>query len=186
MRLYTFVNCYLSPFQHGVQTAHVVSELFAHYDSDWKWQEQRKRLWDWAKNHKTIIVLAGGDSATLAQTFEELSSRSGEFPIARFHEDERSLNGAMTAFGIILPERVYRTAALFRDLSRLRSSHHERFEDLKHVDVWEDPETGAPALFRMATPDDQGGAQAWISAKDGIISSAEVEIINILNRFPLA
>ncbi len=53
MKLYSFVNRYLIPIQKGIQTAHMVSEMFQE-------NENNKLLLDWAQNHKTIIMLDGG------------------------------------------------------------------------------------------------------------------------------
>jgi len=36
-------------------------------------------------------------------------------PVVKFHEDEQSLNGALTAVGIILPETAYENAKSLRE-----------------------------------------------------------------------
>ena len=54
-RLYTFVaGLYLSELQKGLQTAHVVGELFA--DTELL-SKQRDALLNWAQTDKTIIIL---------------------------------------------------------------------------------------------------------------------------------
>lgn len=106
MRLYSFVNYYLSPIQHGIQTAHCVSELSWMYKFNTK---QAKAYYDWAKNHKTVVVLNGGNSLALDTTYWRLSAFSEQLklPVTRFYEDEQSLNRALTAVAIILPENLY-------------------------------------------------------------------------------
>lgn len=58
LRLYSFTNYYLSDLQKGLQTAHLVSEMFTKYVTG----KHKKMLFEWATNHKTIIILNGGNS----------------------------------------------------------------------------------------------------------------------------
>ena len=113
MRLYSFVNFYLSPLQHGLQTAHCVSELSCRYGVYSKRHDMYKK---WAEDHKTIIILNGGNAQSLEDTYTRLVSWADEleFPVVKFHEDERSLNGALTSVACVLPEDWY-GAQLFLD-----------------------------------------------------------------------
>lgn len=105
MRLYAFVNYYLSPLQHGLQTAHLVSELFAQHLIG---SELNCQVGKWALYHKTIIILKGGNSKEIADFYAgRLFPLRDKFPTAIFYEDHQSLNGAATAAGIILPEELY-------------------------------------------------------------------------------
>lgn len=107
MRLYTFTNYYLSPLQLGLQTAHVVSDLFALHP-------ENRGLQVWAAVHKTIIILNGGNSAdidTLGVQLDTLANKLG-LVAATFHEDSSSLNHAATACGIIVPPNIYEFAAV--------------------------------------------------------------------------
>lgn len=104
MRLYTFVNYYLSSIQQGVQTAHVVSELSLKGGDMYR---------EWAANHKTIIILNGGNNAELVDLRGFISGVT-TYPNAAFYEDGQSLGGMMTAHGIILPELVYNEMAEYR------------------------------------------------------------------------
>lgn len=107
MRLYTFVNHYLSPIQHGIQTAHVVSELFNRYmNRTFYGTPLCDTLMEWSLNHKTIIVLNGGFSSNLQNIYQVLSENH-PYPVATFNEGQDELNGALTAVGIVLPEKVY-------------------------------------------------------------------------------
>ncbi len=114
MRLYTFVNYYLSPIQHGIQTAHVVSELSVKYYNP---SSHHYMLYDWAKNHKTIIVLNGGNQANLQEILLFLSDPDNQYPYTHFCEDEQSLNNALTCVGIVIPEYVYEAASEIRSLN---------------------------------------------------------------------
>lgn len=107
MRLYTFVNMYLSPIQHGIQTAHIVSDLFIKYASnDIYLDNARENLYDWAENHKTIIVKNGGFASNLINIYDQISNQN-LYPCAIFREGSDELNSTVTAVGIVLPERVY-------------------------------------------------------------------------------
>ena len=107
MRLYTFTNLYLSSLQCGLQTAHVVAELFNNTNGS-----QLDMLEAWSYRHKTIIILNGGYSSTL----KEIDAHLGQspYPHATFHESEAALDGALTCVGVILPENVYTAAGIIR------------------------------------------------------------------------
>lgn len=114
MRLYTFSNFYLSPIQIGIQTAHVVSELFAQYC---RGEVVNARvLMDWTANHKTIICLNGGNNAGVLSTYERLEviGERLRLPYAKFHEDEQSLGGIVTCCGIVVPQTIYDHATMLR------------------------------------------------------------------------
>jgi hypothetical protein len=98
-RAYILTNYYLSQLQCGLQSAHVVSEMSL---------KNHKQYKQWAEFDKTMIILNGGNSAQLAE-FEEFCEESikNKYCWAAFREDEKSLNNALTAVGIILPESVY-------------------------------------------------------------------------------
>jgi len=98
----------LSSIQQGIQSAHCLAEMFTKYTKG----EDKKLLFDWAKNHKTMIVLNGGNSEALTEFYTLLQKPDEEdhYPFAKFNEDEQSLNNAITCVGIILPEKTYNTA----------------------------------------------------------------------------
>ena len=102
-RLYCLTNMYLSSLQKGLQTAHVVGELALNSTDD--------LFTEWAEKDKTIIVLNGGNSASLEAFEEFLSTSECVWPWAAFREDEQSLNGAITAVGVIVPESVYKNTS---------------------------------------------------------------------------
>ena len=91
---------YLSSLQKGLQTAHVVGELT---------QSRQDRVFrDWAKQDRIIIILNGGNSASLEAFEHFLTTSECDWPWAAFREDDQSLNGAITAVGVIVPETVYK------------------------------------------------------------------------------
>lgn len=103
LRLYTFVNYYLRSIQQGIQTAHVVSNLFMKYGM------VNTLLHDWAMDDKTIIVLNGGNNdgvKSIMSTFTE-HAPGLKLPFECFYEDDQSLGGIMTSVGIVLPEVMY-------------------------------------------------------------------------------
>lgn len=111
LRLYTFVNMYLSSIQQGIQSAHVAVELVNEYRR--KRGSAAKLLFDWAEHGKTMIVLNGGMASDVANSFEATDSyndKSFGYPFAAFWEEPGAIHEsrtAMTAWGIVLPPEVY-------------------------------------------------------------------------------
>ena len=112
-RFYSFTNMYVSSIQKGIQTAHAVSDMSVSLLTT----DQKAAYDTWALNDKTVIVLNGGNQAML-EVIHSLAIPFGKkhgLPVVKFHEDEQSLNGALTAVGIILSEVAYETAKSLRD-----------------------------------------------------------------------
>ena len=109
MRLYAFSNYYLSSLQQGLQTAHLVANLFCQNSGG-----TSHRLDEWARWHKTIVILNGGNSANISAISHQLSTLGAQLglPNASFCEDIESLNGAITVTGIVVPSNVYEFAAV--------------------------------------------------------------------------
>jgi len=135
MRLYTFVNMYLSHIQKGIQTAHVVHELF----NEWVGNPQELLLHEWSTRHKTIIVLNGSDCESLSEFYNFLQTSDTHFPFAKFCEDEASLGGALTCVGIVLPERIYNSVSA----SKNPNSYWSLFGEMYNLMVPSEPRTGA-------------------------------------------
>ena len=108
LRYYGFCNYYLSPLQCGLQNIHVVSEMSQYPTDDYTL---------WTHNYKTVILLNGGNQKSLEdllaffecneEIFKCLDGLDNQFKFESFREDTDSLNGCLTAVGIILPKRVY-------------------------------------------------------------------------------
>lgn len=114
MRLYTFINMYLSSIQQGIQTAHIVHELFNKYLHN-NVARPYELLYDWSENHKTIIVLNGGDAFDIDNLYHFLLKDENPYPFASFHESEDALWGVTTGVGIVLPESIYTTVEKLRE-----------------------------------------------------------------------
>jgi hypothetical protein len=102
LRLYSFVNYYLSDIQRGIQTAHLVSELSIRHSQ--RLEPYLAGVYSsWVTINKTIIVLNGGNSLQVQNIFDYLLNYCKIYPISKFNEDDQSLNGALTCCGIICP-----------------------------------------------------------------------------------
>jgi hypothetical protein len=107
MRLYSFCNQYLSSIQQGIQTAHLVSNLFNKYKNS-RGMLEYDILFKWADTHKTIIVLNGGTTENIQSIFQDLwLYQDVNLPFDKFHEDDNSLGGIITCCGIVVPEEMY-------------------------------------------------------------------------------
>jgi hypothetical protein len=125
MRAYFFGNMYLSSIQQGLQSAHVVGNLFVKYKQDCM---ARDILFDWATDHKTIILLNAGYSEEIRNLINFFGSRENKYPWAAFNEGIDALDGATTCVGIIVPENIY-------EASKVLSSRPKDFVFYQH-DVW--------------------------------------------------
>lgn len=117
MRFYGFGNYYLSSLQQGLQSAHVVGDLATASVVHGKVTEKGKVFFEWAGKHKTMVLLNGGNAASLEaifQRFKEFEDSGMHLPFAKFNEDEQSLNCALTYVGIIVEEKYYNAAAELR------------------------------------------------------------------------
>lgn len=112
MRCYTFNNMYLSSLQMGLQSAHSVAELFVRYQS--APSSTNGMLFDWAKNHKTLIVLNAGYQSTMKSLHDFCNDTKNPYPTATFNESEEAMGCMMTSISIVLPEKIYHTAARLR------------------------------------------------------------------------
>ena len=135
LRAYFFQNFYLQGIHAGIQSQHTTAEMFVKYSKPNTifFNEEdgatRDILFDWAKNHKTTIVLSGGMQKDLEEIKELLSSKENPYPWSFFNEAEFSLNGALTNVGIILPERIYN--APYTDTTSGWDEYFERYR-LEH------------------------------------------------------
>lgn len=116
MRAYFFGNMYLSSIQQGIQTAHVTAEMFCKYpNTEWTASgSPNQHLHSWANDHKTMILLNGGYLETMEDLWRFFDKDENPYPYAKFHEGLDSLGGVLTSVGIVLPEKIYLTAAAIR------------------------------------------------------------------------
>lgn len=153
LRLYTFVNFYLSSIQQGIQSAHVAVELFNEYRG--KRNAAASLLKSWAEEHKTMIVLNGGMACNVAQGYEEMALRRAStlstydkcpYPYAAFYEEPGAIHharSAITAWGIVLPSEVYdaKPVELFPSRSGFSIYSQEELEKQPNLQsaFWESP-----------------------------------------------
>lgn len=103
---------YLSDIQRGIQSAHCVTDMIYKYQVG---TIKSHIIYNWAKNHKTMILLNGGNQQSLDELYNFMSSPANSYPFGLFREDEQSLNGCLTCVSIVIPERIYYHASVLRD-----------------------------------------------------------------------
>lgn len=113
MRAYFFGNMYLSSIQQGIQALHATSEMFVKYYG--RAGDTNGMLMEWAENHKTVCLMNGGFNSTIRGLMAFFNDNENAYPWAEFHEEEDSLDGALTCVGIILSEKIYDTAKIIRN-----------------------------------------------------------------------
>jgi hypothetical protein len=155
MRYYNFGNYYLAGIHAGIQALHVVGEIWSRYGCD---SLQAKIGLDWAKNHKTAVLLNAGNAAGVAAVFslfEKWEKEGMTLPYAKFHEDEESLNGALTATGIVLPEKYYNAMGEYRSTAMYKGEEAQAkfFASLATVGFasWEIELVGALSGYGLAS-----------------------------------
>lgn len=121
MRYYGFSNFMLSSIQQGVQNFHVLGDMMVTYTTGTRASDMAARavLHQWASTHKTAIFLNGGNAAGVRAVYERLWEFGHELhlPFDKFHEDQDSLDGTMTACGIVVPTYIVDLAAVVRTAS---------------------------------------------------------------------
>lgn len=119
---------YLSSLQCGLQSAHVVAEMFIKYPyvgskhAEGLAFESPYFLHEWATDHKTMILLNGGYSESLHTLVEFFNTKDNPYPWAKFHEGQDALDGALTCVGIILPEKIYSNVEIVAEASTAYST----------------------------------------------------------------
>lgn len=110
-RAYFFVPYNISPIQCGIQAKHAFDEYLLKYGRD----NPKHIVWDYMKNHKTVIILDGGTTnnrkelgtgislGSLNQLADFLFQKNIEFS----YFEEPDLNDALTAVCFIADERVW-------------------------------------------------------------------------------
>lgn len=142
LRLYTFVNFYLSSIQQGIQSAHVVSNLFVDYRG--AKSKAAKLLWEWAEWSKTMIVLNGGMAINIEHDFlsahRAADWRTIPYPFTSFAEEAGAIHqerSACTAWGIVLPPEVYNAKPVEVFPSRVGFSALKAEELTTMTPIWE-------------------------------------------------
>ena len=95
-RMYSIILYNLSPIQQGIQSAHALIEYAQTRFHSPEYQR-------WATTDKTLIILNGGSSVTLADHMMYLSQCGIDFEVFR----EPDLYNGITAFCFLADERVW-------------------------------------------------------------------------------
>lgn len=151
LRLYCFVNFYLSSIQQGIQTGHAAVDLVRKYTAHGNplrasiTSYHEHLVEQWADNYKTFIILNGGDSVGIANA-TDLIAKNGVFPWASFSESENSLKGIQTCVAVVLPEYIFAAEKQFKEngdydwiyryeeeKSQVYSRGHQHFELVNFV-----------------------------------------------------
>lgn len=106
-RLYTFINCYLSSIQQGIQSGHILGEICLKDKQGYLSNQNSQVLRDFLAEHKTFIVCNGGNHSSIKNLYNFFNSPHNPYPWNYFKEDSESLDDILTGVGIILPEEVY-------------------------------------------------------------------------------
>jgi hypothetical protein len=107
LRLYSFVNFYLSSIQQGIQTGHCAVDLVRKYANAVHAMDVKPcdMVAEWADKHKTFIILNGGDFDGIMAA-SKVVEESG-YPFAFFHESAGALAGVRTCVSVVLPENLF-------------------------------------------------------------------------------
>lgn len=136
LRMYCIVNQYIAGIHAGIQSAHAIHEMFLRYPQ--RFCQASNQLWDWASEDKTIIVLNGGYQSKLYELYG-FASTCEDIPISSFKEEQDSLNGALTAIAMVLPEYIYDPQYC---QYMIVSADSPSLNGPVVADTWKNPETG--------------------------------------------
>lgn len=137
MRRYFFTNMYMGGIHTGIQSGHAAEEMWANVvrsflTSPTEYAEMKlKYLLDFAENHKTWIILNGGDHYKLSEFYQFLINARNPYTFSSFQEP--GLNGAITSVSVILPERMWDETATYvgNECNRLNGSSQQRQLDFE-------------------------------------------------------
>ena len=99
MRAYFWGNFYLSSIQQGIQALHTLGNMFVKYDGG----ALEPMVYEWADNHKTVVVMNGGDSNDLHEIAHIVKDQT-RYPWATFTEE--GIMDALTCVGIVVDDQM--------------------------------------------------------------------------------
>lgn len=115
LRLYTWTLYQLSPIQQGIQAAHAAVELAMKTNRE---RAENAEAWQtychWGETWCTMVLLNGGDVASMKKIHRLFKSKINPHPWAAFRESQDSLHGIMTSIAILIPEKIFGMAAQIR------------------------------------------------------------------------
>ena len=119
LRFYSFCNMYISHIQAGIQTGHMSDNMSVKYllNTTLKnnvFLEKKKVHEEWIRNHKTYIILSGGDSDEIYRINGLLNGMCHTdvlaLPVGSFNEP--GLNNMMSCCGVVVPERYFKAVKI--------------------------------------------------------------------------
>ena len=122
-RGYFLVNQYISGIQCGIQTAHCALALTTNRNWD-NLRIDNPSFFRWLHYDKTMIVLNGGYQNNLEEIYLTICNYNkfifhrqpqDEIHLAKFHEEQEALNGALTCVGFVLPGWMIEIAKHLKD-----------------------------------------------------------------------
>ena len=116
---YIFTHQYLNTMQQGIQSAHVVAELFISNPSG-------DRVLHWATKHKTLRILNAGAGEVFDDRYIRFIDICDEYDLANAYFNEPDISGLMTAFGFVMNQE---------SIDRIETEQ----EDMEGLDI--DPDT---------------------------------------------
>ena len=123
---YIFTHTYLNTMQQGIQSLHVVGELFAKTNG---LPRLSSLVYEWAIEHKVVYILnaGGGEGFDIAMSDTERFTSEFFIPYATFTEPD--FHNMITAFGFIM------TPELALEINEAQSFHltqrgAEMFEEM--------------------------------------------------------
>jgi hypothetical protein len=116
MRAYFFINYYVGGIRAGIQAAHAMDQMWLQLVEALRQgtlstleQSRFEMLCEFSRNHKTFILLHGGDHTDLNDLASLFAMDENPYPWAKFSEP--GLNDAITSVAIVIPERLYDEAS---------------------------------------------------------------------------
>jgi len=178
LRAYHFNNFYLSPIQHGIQTAHCQTAMAEKYRSTdgvtsdlyWKWCETPVTICLNGGNYQGLL-----DAATaIVECQQNYGDPASAFPFGVFHEDKESLNEMLTNVGVILPEYIW---GLYKSIKRDLPAFAKRFNldasEFSHpniVDMWEAHNNQAMDFASKAIVNHEKGFGVTLEMRDVMLA----------------
>lgn len=112
MRCYSINIMYLAGIHAGIQSGHAQCEIALKYlinRANEQGPEAVAGLAEWLENHKTAVILNGGQFGDLLKVEKFLGQPANHrYAWAPFRESEYSLNNTLTSIALVLPEHMYK------------------------------------------------------------------------------
>jgi len=179
---------YLSPIQKGIQSAHCITDMIVKYNKQFNdfVPESTSAKFDflikWMESDKTMIVLNGGGSSELKSlnTMCMDARNACVYPFSTFYEEPVALGvenyGALTCFGILLPEKIYIGASKLRKKFIPQHTGLAKFFHEKELSLYDELNS-----FKTMTIPMEGMQPVQYSYNDW-----EIKFMKKLNKYSLA